>query len=175
MEEEKITTVLKLMKLLGITLEDLNLYFDIEKTKKFPLPVFYSDQSQSESLAYYKNSKNKMAVGVIINKTFYAFPNHMKTSQDCEMSLRICKQAINKGFSCRLPEYSQMEDLADNLKSYNRISEFLGYGLLDENSTFAIASSENGGFWQKRFKIKNKKTTASNTEVLVLPVMLLKK
>ena len=173
--EEKITTVLQLMKLLDITIEDLNLYFDIKKTKKFPLPVFYSDQSQSASLDYYENNKDKMAVGVIINKTFYAFPNHIKTSQDCESSREICKQAINKGFSCHLPEHSQMEDLADNLKIYNRISEFLGFDILDENSVFAIASSENLGFWQKRFKIKNKKTTASNTEVLVLPVMLLKK
>ena len=72
--KQKVRALLNLMKEMGVTINDLLIYDDsIETTKKFPLEVYFSDQTRSFDVEHYYKGKHRTPEGVIISNTVFRF------------------------------------------------------------------------------------------------------
>ncbi len=166
----KVRALLNLMKEMGVTINDLLIYDDsIETTKKFPLEVYFSDQTRSFDVEHYYKGKHRTPEGVIIGNTVFALANRAQ-SIECGVAERYCNQAFSRDLTGTLPTEEQVALLTENLDLYEQISVFLQQGRLGKNR-LAIADESNSDEWQNYYNMQRGIKCAHNSWTLVLPVI----
>lgn len=171
--KKKVKLIFDLMEQLGVSLEDLRIYDDsIEATGKFPLEIYYRDKTRSFDLEYYYDGQDKgrFAFGVIINNTVYALACFV-TDIRCGDAERYCQTCMPEGIVCTLPTAEQLAVLCDNLEDYNKISEFMKYGRIGKDGSYAIAHKGNTSNWQNYYCMDSKKTFANNYCHMAVPII----
>ncbi len=172
--KQKVRALLALMKEIGVTIDDLVMYDDsIETTKKFPLEVYFSDQTRSVDVEHYYKGKHRTPEGVIIGNTVFALAN-MAESIECGMAERYCHQAFSRGLTGTLPTEEQIALLTENLVLYEQVCVFLRHGRLGKNC-LAIADESNSDGWQNYYDMRRGITGAHNSWTLTLPVINLER
>ncbi len=172
---QDIKVILSLMERLGVSLNELILHDKpIEITKKFPLPVYFSDGTHSTKVDHYYGQQ-RLATGVIIGNTIYALRTEHSISHD--RALNVCCSWNDEFFrknSC-LPTKEQLDTLMEHITDYNKIRLFFGYYALWFPGTspveIAIADERNNDFIQYRYDMKSRGIHGSNGSVAVLPVV----
>lgn len=168
--KQKVRALLNLMKEMGVTINDLVIYDDsIETTGKFPLEVYFSDQTRSFDVEHYYKGKHRTPEGVIIGNTVFALAN-VAESIECGKAERYCRQAFSRDLTGTLPTEEQVMLLTENLDLYEQISEFLQHGRLGK-SCLAIVDESNSGDWQNYYDMRRGIKSAHNSWTLTLPVI----
>ena len=170
--KEKVQAILKLMKVVGVTIEDLQVFNDsIESTKKFPLEVYYDDKTKSDDLEYYKKGIGRCPIGIVISNTVFALPSRRHCAK-CGNALQYCQDAFGRGIEGSLPEKEQCEMLKEHLIDYDKISLYIEHSRLgnDDHLYLAIKHPENGKV-QYYYDFQREIEIAINSWVPILPVI----
>ncbi len=169
---QDIQTIFSLMERFGISMEDLILHDQpIEATKKFPLPVYFSDGTRSSDVNHYYG-QNRQPLGVVIGDTLYAL--HVSDSifiddiQECLYDDDFFKRQYV------LPTKKQLDTLMEHIRDYNKIRLFFGWEALNpqrEAIEIAISDERNCETFQYRYDIQSRDVYGSNGLVHILPVI----
>lgn len=174
--EEKVQAILKLMEVMGVSIDDLKVFNrSIEATKKFPLEVYYDDKTKSDDLEYYKKGLERCPIGIVIGDTVFALPSRIN-SPKCGEALKYCKEAFGRGIIGSLPIQNQFEMLKEHLTDYDKISFYLEKKRLGDDDLLylAIEHPNNREHLQYYYDFKREIIASNNSWVPTLPIINLK-
>lgn len=134
--KEKVKHVLELMRLLGVTIEDLTYNFNsIAETKKFPLEVLFMDGTRTFDAS---PDKSFLPCGIIIDGTIFALPYRLQKVQSYEEAERYCAYAFPSRYQGILPNGHDIEKLTENFAAYNQIATYFGYEALSKERMLIV-------------------------------------
>ena len=172
--KEKVQAILRLMEVMNITINDLQVFDDsIEATKKFPLEVYYDDQTKSDDLEYYKKGLGRCPVGIVIGNTVFALPAYIDGPR-CGYAEKYCQDAsLGRGVIASLPEKEQLEVLKEHIVEYDKIAFYLQHQELgnDDRLCLAIKHPQNSHNRQHYYNFGRGVVMAGNGCVPTLPVI----
>ena len=170
--KEKVQAILRLMKVMNVTINDLQLFDDIEATKKFPLEVYYDDQTKSDDLEYYKKGLKRSPVGIVIGNTVFALPGYIDSIR-CGDAEEYCQGVLGGGIVGSLPEKEQLEVLKEHIVEYDRIAFYLHHPELgsDDFVCLAVKHQQNSQKRQYYYNFGKGTVIACNGWVPTLPVI----
>jgi len=180
--QEKVSTILNLMKLMNVKVDDLMIYDgSIEQSGKFPLEVFYSDRTHSFDVSHSQEDK-RHPLGVIIGDTIYAVSAYCNREQciEIEMFLRtdwyydMFEKDFQGPLQGSLPTCEQANELSNHMIAYNQINAFFDFALFDKEY-IAVAGMNDSINRQLCYYFKTGKTRQEMSYAYVLPVCRLKK
>lgn len=170
--KEKVEAILKLMEVMGVSIEDLQVY-RLKTTNKFPLEVYYDDKTKSDDIAYYKEHQNRHPIGIVIGKTVFALPFYIDRLS-CGYASMYCRSNFE---NCgALPTVEQVKSLKAHWDDYNFISVFLKSGRLDDceylsEMLLAVSHPDNSMSRQYYYDLKKDAEFCHNDITPTLPVI----